>query len=381
MKTRTRLGSFFHNRAVAAAGDWPVAWTQRTGVSRETGLLKEWPKEGPKLLWSITNAGSGYSTPSVVGDRIYLLGNDGPDNEFVRALSVKDGATVWSTRIGKVGNPAQQPNFPGARSTPTLDGEYLCALGSDGDLACLETGTGKVRWQKNLRTDFGGKPGQWAYAESPLIAKTRSSATRRKRSDAAGAEQEDRRGARKCALPEADEAGYASAIVVEAASVRQFVQLPAKRPGGCGRRLASSCGGHLKVVSRYGANIPTPVAGDGHIYAASAGTGGGLIRLTAMDHGIHPEEVYFESKLPTAIGGAVKIGKCSTYGPASRCSVSILPRARSRGKRVPGTASICCADGHLYLHGETARWRSSNPPPSCIRKRDVPPAGPAQARQ
>src|SRR5206468_3541550 len=101
--------------------------------------------------------------------RIFLLSNKGLAEESVRALQAKDGSPAWSTRIGKVGEPDQQPNYPGARSTPTVDGALLYALGSDGDLACLETATGKVKWHKNLRTDFGGKPGTWAYSESPLV--------------------------------------------------------------------------------------------------------------------------------------------------------------------------------------------------------------------
>ena len=81
-----------------AAADWPQ-WRgpQRNGVATETGLLKEWPKEGPKLLWKVSDAGRGYSTPAVVGDRLYLLGNEGLDNEFVEALAVKDGHQVWKT--------------------------------------------------------------------------------------------------------------------------------------------------------------------------------------------------------------------------------------------------------------------------------------------
>ncbi len=152
------------------AADWPQ-WRgpQRDGISQETGLLKEWPKDGPKLLWSIKDAGSGYSTPAVVGDRIYLLGNKGTDDEFVSALSAKDGSNVWSTTIGKVGNPKQHPAYPGARSTPTVDGDMVYAIGSDGDLVCLAAATGKVQWKKSFRDDFGGKPGVWAYAESPLI--------------------------------------------------------------------------------------------------------------------------------------------------------------------------------------------------------------------
>src|SRR6185436_13997748 len=93
-----------------AANDWPQ-WRgpHRDGISAETGLLREWPKEGPKLEWTSTNAGSGYSTPSVVGGRIYLLGNEGLENEFVRALDAKDGKPLWTARLGKVGNPQQKP--------------------------------------------------------------------------------------------------------------------------------------------------------------------------------------------------------------------------------------------------------------------------------
>src|SRR5205814_2113698 len=99
---------------------------------------------------------------------VFLTGNKGMDDEFVQALSAKDGSKVWSTHLGKVG-PNQRMQYPGARSTPTVDGDLVYALGSDGDLACLEAATGQVRWQKNLRTEFGGQTGNWAYAESPLV--------------------------------------------------------------------------------------------------------------------------------------------------------------------------------------------------------------------
>jgi len=148
--------------SISSAADWPQ-WRgpNRDGISKETGLLKEWPKEGPKLLWQATDVGDGYSTPAIVGGRIYVLSNTGNADEFVKALDVKDGKEIWSTRLGKVGNPNQQPNYAASRSTPTVEGEVLYALGSDGDLACLDIDKGTLRWQKNLRTDFQGKPGTW----------------------------------------------------------------------------------------------------------------------------------------------------------------------------------------------------------------------------
>src|SRR3954452_19698064 len=126
------------------AADWPQ-WRgpHRDGISQETGLLPEWPKEGPKQVWQVKAVGDGFSTPAVVGDRIYLLGNKGMDDEFVEALDVKDGSQVWSKHVGKVG-PNQRVNYPGARSTPTVDGDVLYALGSDGDLACLTTAKGEI---------------------------------------------------------------------------------------------------------------------------------------------------------------------------------------------------------------------------------------------
>src|SRR5690349_13754143 len=137
--------------ASVPAADWPQ-WRgpDRSGVSKETGLLKQWPAAGPKLLWQVNELGDGYSTPVVVGNRIYLMSNRGLDNEFVQALSTDDGKAIWTTRVGNVGNPDQNPSYPKARSTPTIDGDLLYALGSDGDLACLETKTGKVRWFKSL---------------------------------------------------------------------------------------------------------------------------------------------------------------------------------------------------------------------------------------
>src|SRR6266516_799606 len=368
------------------AGDWPQ-WRglQRNGLSPETGLLKEWPKAGPTLRWKVADVGSGYSTPAVVGDRLYLLANEGLDNEFVRALSVKEGKRVWSTRLGKVGNPQQKPNFPAARSTPTVEGGFVYALSSDGDLACLEIGTGKVRWQKNLRADFGGKPGQWAYSESPLIDGDALVCTPGG-SEATLVALNKNTGAViwKCALPGGDEAAYASAIIAGIGGVKQYVQLVQKGLVGVEAKTGKFLWRYGKAVSRYGANIPTPIASDGYIYTAAAGTGGGLVKLKVDGGKVEAEQVYFGSTFPTAIGGAVKIGNF-LYGTTAQSLVCLefTTGQMKWQQRALAPASLCYADGHLYLHGENGDVALVEPSPESYREkgRFTPPNQPKRSNQ
>jgi len=339
----------------AAAADWPQ-WRgpNRDGISKETGLLREWPKEGPKLLWKQTDIGSGYSTPAVVGDRLFLLANEGLDNEFVAALAVQDGKRIWATRLGPVGNPKQQPEFPAARSTPTVDGDLVYALSSDGDLACVEKASGKQRWGKHLRTEFGGKPGIWAYAESPLVdGDTLVCTPGGSEATLVALNKLNGETIWKCALPEADEAGYASALVVETGGVRQYVQLVQKGLVGVEAKTGKLLWRYAKPVSAFNANIPSPLAADGLVYVGSAGTGGGAVRLEAKDGGVSATPIYFNANLPTAIGGVVKVGQY-LYGATAQAMLCVdFATGQVKWKeRGLGAASLGYADGRLYLHGE-----------------------------
>jgi outer membrane protein assembly factor BamB len=356
MKTQLLLAFvvFYAFAGLASAADWPQ-WRgpQRNGVSQETGLLKEWPAEGPKLLWQRKDIGEGYSTPAVVGDRLYVNSNKGKDDEFVQSLSIEDGQQVWSQRIGKVG-PNRGPQYPGARSTPTVLGELLYALGSDGDLVCLETASGKIRWRKNLRADFGGKPGNWAYAESPLVDGDALVCT-------PGGEEAtlvalDKKTGEviwKSAVPGGDEAGYASVIVVETGGVKQYVQFMQKGLIGVNAKTGEFLWRYSKTAEGSPANIPTPVAHDNYVYSAAGRSGGGLVQLKANNGAVEAEQVYFEPKLPTSIGGSVEIAGY-LYGTNSQglvCAdfVTGAPKWQDRGI---GAGSVCCAEGLLYVHGE-----------------------------
>lgn len=338
----------------AASSDWPQ-WRgpNRNGTSQETGLLKQWPKEGPKLLWQVNDIGDGYSTPSVVGNRIYLMSNRGLENEFVQALSTQDGKVIWTTRVGNVGNPDQNPSYPKARSTPTVDGNFIYALGSDGDLVCLEAKGGKVQWQKNIRKDFGGHPGEWAYAESPLVdgdlvvvTPGGAQATMLALSKKTGAV------IWKSAVPGGDDAGYASAIVVQGGGRKQYVQLLSKGLVGVDARTGQFLWRYADVA-KGPAQYFTPVARDEYVYGGALGIGGGLVRLSASGGGVDAQQVYFARGLPNGLGGAVVVGE-HLYGTEVGQKLVAVEFATGKVKWQQenfGWSSLAYADGHLYVHG------------------------------
>ena len=149
--------------------DWPQ-WQgpDRNAISKETGLLQQWPEDGPPLAWKADELGGGYSAPSIASGRIFGMSNRGND-EVVWALAEKDGKELWATRLGPATTQGMRQGREGPGCTPTIDGDRLYVLGAGGALACLLARDGKVVWQKSLTGDFGGRLPTWRYNESPLV--------------------------------------------------------------------------------------------------------------------------------------------------------------------------------------------------------------------
>jgi outer membrane protein assembly factor BamB len=338
----------------AGATDWPQ-WRgpHRDGISKEADLLKEWPKEGPKLLWQLNDIGGGYSTPSIVGGRLYLLGNKGLQAEFVQAREVEGGKEVWTTHIGKVGEPRQFPAYPAARSTPTVEGDVLYALGSDGDLVCLTTADGKERWHKSLRADFDGKPGRWAYAESPLIDGDKLVCTPGgKKATLVALDKKTGETIWRCTVPGGDPAAYSSVIIVNAGGVKEYVQFLEKGLVGVDAKTGKFLWRYDKTA-KSPANIPTPVAHGDYVFSTSSMSGAALLELKAKDGSVDAEQVYYSRKLPNAIGGSVLVSGY-LYGTSAQglmCVAFKTGEVKWQDRSV-GPGSVCYADGRLYVHSE-----------------------------
>ena len=159
----------FLTTAIAEASDWPQ-WQgpNRDGKSAETGLLKQWPENGPPLAWRIDKLGGGDSAPAVAGGRIYLMANRG-EEEVVWALSEKDGSEIWAIPLGPAVQQRASQGKEGPGCTPTVDGERLYVEGLGGNVACLRARDGKIVWQISMTEKFGGSVPRWSYRESPLV--------------------------------------------------------------------------------------------------------------------------------------------------------------------------------------------------------------------
>jgi outer membrane protein assembly factor BamB len=354
------------------AGDW-AQWRgpQRNGVSAEKGLLQEWPKDGPKLLWQAREIGTGYSTPAVVEDRIYLLSNDGLENESAFAISTKDGGKVWSAKLGKVGNPKQEPNYPAARSMPTVSGDHLYALGSDGDLVCLEVKGGKEVWRKNFRSDFGGKPGEWAYAESPLIdGDTLICTPGGKEATLVGLNKKTGAVIWKCAVPEGDDAAYSCIVPAEIGGVKQYVQFVANALIGVESKTGKLLWRYEKSAKGSPAVIITPLIDGDLIYSGAFRAGAAVVKPVKKDGAFSVEELYFNNKLPIGLGGVVKVGDY-LYGSSSQSTmcVEFKTGAVKWEERSIGPCSWLVADNRIYVHAEKGEVALIEPSAEAYREK------------
>jgi outer membrane protein assembly factor BamB len=360
MRTRVRTSFVVLLAAVAVrAGaqeatrvmdDWPQ-WRgpERTGISRETGLLRQWPAAGPPVVWTASGIGAGYGSVAVSGDRVFVQGLRGGDSA-VFALNRADGKLVWSRPLGAGGN---NDRGPGPRGTPTVEGDRLYVLTENGNLASLRAQDGTIIWQRNILRDFGARNIPWEISESPLIEGDNLIVT------------PGGRGAGMVALDKAtgktvwtakelnDEAGYASPVAATVHGVRVIATLTGQ--AGVGVRASDG-----RLMWRYPrvangtANITTPVFVDNRVfYTSNYGTGGALLALTAQNGLLSAQEVYFTREMQNHHGGVIALGG-HLYG-FHNSILTCLDLATGRTvwrDRSVGKGAISYADGHFYIVSE-----------------------------
>jgi outer membrane protein assembly factor BamB len=336
--------------AQSPATDWPQ-WRgpDRSGVSRETGLLREWPRPGPALAWSAQQLGAGYGSVAVAGSRVFVQGMKNRQST-VTSLDRESGKQVWSTALGSA---QENDQGSGPRGTPTVDGDRVYVLTENGDLVCLMAADGKVVWRRNILREFAGRNINWLVSESPLVDGDRLIVTPGGR-NAGMAALDKMTGATLWVAKElSDEAGYASPIAGDVQGVRTIMTFTGN--AGVGVRAADG-----KLMWRYTkaanntANITTPVYSNGKVFFTSAyGTGGVLLALQAQGQDVTAHEIYFTRDMQNHHGGVVLVdGYLYGFNNSILTCLEfetgkVLWRDRSVGK-----GAVAYADGHLYVLSE-----------------------------
>jgi outer membrane protein assembly factor BamB len=353
MKRATVLAVLLGSTALlfSANHEWPqFRGPNRDGLSKETGLLKQWPTNGPALAWKAEKLGLGYSSVSVVGGKIFTAG-DAPEGSFVHALDL-DGKPKWTAQLGRAG---ERGGFAGPRATPTVSDGNVYMLGQFGDLVCYEAESGKEVWRKHLVKDFSGKGGGWGYTESVIVDGDNVICTPGGPNGTMAA-LDKKTGAEVWRTKDwTDGADYVSAIITSIGGVKQYVQLTQRSVAG-----VAPDGKVLWRAARKGSTavIPTPVVKDDMVYVTSGyGIGCNLFKVTKAGSEFKAEEVYANKEMVNHHGGVILLGD-HVYGHSDSqgwtCQELKTGTTLWKSSKL-GKGSIAYADGRFYLRFEEAK--------------------------
>jgi len=328
------------------------SWPQWQGVNHDNispdkGLLKSWPKEGPKLLWKFDDCGKGYSTVSIADGTIFTAGDFG-DDAVVIALDM-NGKLKWKGKGGR----GWKASHPGSRGTPTYNDGMVYYLSGSGSIVALDAKTGATVWEVDTTSSYGAKWGSWGLAESLYVdgdnvlcmpggSKGFMVALNKKTGKAAWVSDKFK-----------DAASYCSPLVVNVAGMRQIISMSAKNVVGLDAKSGELLWSSPKVTE-YDVNVTTPVFKDGCFYVTSGyGAGGKLLKIGADGKSV--SEVWSSKELDNHHGGVVLLDGC-IYGAGDRSSgwwcLDFKTGKKMWQDKGVGKGSVTCADGMLYCLSE-----------------------------
>lgn len=299
-------GPVFANLADGLIASEEQGWPQwrgprRDGISDEKGLLSTWPASGPKLLWKVEGLGTGWSSPIVVGERLYITGDVG--NDLIVFSFDRSGTEQWRAKNGK----AWKGPYPGARACCVFSEGRLYHLNAHGRLVCLDAGSGKELWAVDILERFSARNITWALSECLLVDGARVIVTP---------------GGKKALMTALDKRNGQTVWTTEPLGEDRTSHCSPILFRYAGRRVIANCSSAhgfgvdadtgkllwtVPLRNPHGVNVATPVYGSGSVfYVTPYAELGRLYRLSADGQGIAAEHLW-TSPLDTVTGGAVLV--------------------------------------------------------------------------
>jgi outer membrane protein assembly factor BamB len=319
----------------------------RSGIFNESNLLKEWPADGPQLLWDFEGVGNGYGSPAIAENTLYVNG----EIDSVAYLFAMDlqGKVKWKTEFGK----DWMKNFVGSRSTPTIVDDLVYVCSGLGDLACIHAETGELKWRLNMLEKFEGKNTRFGYSQSLLVDGDMVYA-------APGGKEKnivalDRfTGETKWINKGVGEMpAYCSPLLLEYPSRNILVTISEHALLAVESQTGKTVWVHQQDTTKGDVNGNTPIYEDGHLYYVT-GCGNGTVKLKLDEEGAKITEVWRNNDLDNIMGGAVKLnGKIIASGHRKKVWKSVdANTGQTRDTLKFGRGATIAADGMLYCYNE-----------------------------
>ncbi len=373
--------------STAFAEDWPTfRGPNRDGISKETGLLKTWPKDGPAKVWTAKGLGLGFGTPTIAKGTIFGMGTRN-DKDGIWALKEADGSELWFTPFDE---PRKTNQNNGPSASPTYDDGKVFAVSSNGKLVCLDAVKGEKLWQRDYLADFGGKVPSWGFTDSALIDGDKLICVPGGSKAAVVAlDKKTGKDIWKSAIPGGgnDGGGYCSAEKVTLAGRPMYVVLMGKAAGVVGvnpqdGKLLWSYKG--KAAGGGVAQIPTPIISNDHVWVSCAYDGGAaLLQITSEGtekFAVKELKAYNKAALNNHHGGMVQVGDFAYFGHDQNngkpvCVDLINGDIKWGPEKNPATskdtdkssAAVLSADGLLYFRYDNGTMVLIEPSPVSLK--------------
>ncbi|MHC4362062.1 MAG: outer membrane protein assembly factor BamB family protein [Planctomycetota bacterium] len=334
--------------AVACAGDWPqFRGPNRDGKSTETGLLKEWPKGGPKLLWSYEGLGAGFSTVIVVDGTVYTNGVVGKNPHGTLFAFDLAGNLKWKKDYG----PEWHRRTPGSHTPPTYDSGRLYHMSGECIMSCLDAGTGDIIWSIDTAKKFEGENLKWGLAEAPLVDGDKVICT--PGGWDATVVALDKISGRKIWRTKglSELSAYCSPVLVEWAGRRLVLTMVAKSVVFVDIETGEVVF-RILHTARYDISAVAPIFKNGMLYVTNGYGYGGIMYEIAPDFSGYTKK-WTDKKLDCHHGGVIFLDG-HIYGAGSKewvCLELATGKVKWHAKGV-GKGSVTYADGMLYCYGE-----------------------------
>jgi outer membrane protein assembly factor BamB len=346
--------TFFLLIAIIFAGSVLVAQTPTkwrgsngNGIYNETGLLKEWPANGPEIIWHFDGLGEGHSSPVFANGSIYL--SAGIDSEGYIMVLTMDGKLKWKASYGK----EFFESYPGTRSSPVVVGDLLYIYSGHGVLTCMDANNGDVKWTKDGFNDLDGKNIRWGVAETVVVDGDKVYFTPGGKKNNVVALNRFNGDVIWSSAGKGDVSAYCTPLLVELAARKLLVTMTADNIIGIDVADGKMLWSHPQT-NKYQVHANTPIFHKGGLFCFS-GYGQGGVRLDLSEDGTSVKKVWFKKELDNRIGGMVAVDGY-LYGSGDkarewRCVDWLTGKEKYVSKDI-GKGVVIYAEGMLYCYSD-----------------------------